>query len=487
VAQQASLRRTLLVWLLAPLFTLLVVGAAVGYFFAGNLAQAVYDRELLEVATELSLHLGAADGRARLDLTPAAERILLFDQDDTVRFRITDAQGRDVAGDQALPPPALTSATGSTPGIPRAALARSDAPGALGAPRYGWIDVDGVRYRNIVLAAAVPGLADPQAVLIEVAETTVKRRGLTGDILLGIVGPQLLLILLAGALVWFGVAHGLKPLGQLRHALQGRSHRDLATIPMEGVPREVQPLVGAVNELMLRLDHVLGHQSRFIADAAHQLRTPVAGIKASIELALREKDPAQLQRALAAIYVGVERLSRLVGQLLSLARNEPESVRNRNFAVVDLNKTLFTATMDWVPEALKKDIDLGFEAPEGPVLIEGDPVRLVELANNLIDNAIRYSPPGGRATVRVSDDPRPGFSVSDDGPTIPLAERDRVFERFHRLLGTKTDGSGLGLAIVREIATIHGAEVILSDDTDGIGNRFAVVFPPLDQSMAAPD
>lgn len=480
MARQPSLRRTLLAWLLVPLLTLLAAGAAVGYFFAGNLAQSVYDRELLEVATELSLHLGVSDGRPRLDLTQAAERILLFDQDDTVRFRVTDGRGQSIAGDAALPLPTLAAAP---KGLTRPA--RADTPAMLATPRYGWFDLDGVRYRNVVLAAAVPGLADPRGVLIEVAETTTKRGGLTGDILLGIVGPQLLLILLAGALVWFGVAHGLRPLGLLRQALQDRSHRDLAVIPMAGVPREVQPLVGAVNELMLRLDHVLGQQSRFIADAAHQLRTPVAGIKASLELALREKDHAQLQRALGASYVGVERLSRLVGQLLTLARNEPESVRNRNFAVIDLNKTIFTATMDWVPEALKKDIDLGFEAPDGPVLVEGDPVRLVELANNLIDNAIRYSPTGGRATVRVTDDPSPAFSVSDDGPTIPLAERERVFERFHRLLGTKTDGSGLGLAIVREIATIHGAKVMLTDDTDGVGNRFAVVFPRLENRPPA--
>jgi two-component system sensor histidine kinase TctE len=239
----------------------------------------------------------------------------------------------------------------------------------------------------------------------------------------------------------------------------------------------VHPLLQAINDLMARLDEVLTFQNRFIADAAHQLRTPVAGLKAHIEVALREDDPAQTRRALAHLYTAVERMSRLVSQLLSLARNEPSGVKKLELAPVDLSRLAFETTMEWVPEAYQKGIDLGFEGEEPHVTIEGDAPRLTELVNNLLDNAIRYSRRGGKVTVRVLSRPRPRVTISDDGPSIPVEERQRVFERFHRLLGSHTDGSGLGLAIVREIAALHHADVSLDDDTDGVGNTFTVSFP----------
>jgi two-component system sensor histidine kinase TctE len=232
---------------------------------------------------------------------------------------------------------------------------------------------------------------------------------------------------------------------------------------------------------MQRLNGVLESQGRFIADTAHQLRTPVAGLKAHIEVALREEDLAQTRRALAHLYVSAERLAHLVTQLLSLARNEPHAATTRAFAPLDLNKLAFDTTMEWVSQAYGRDIDLGFEGTERPAMIRGDRVRLTELLNNLVDNAIRYTQRGGRVTVRVAPQGRPSVSVSDDGPKIPPEERERVFERFHRLLGTQTEGSGLGLAIVRDIATLHEASITLQDDADGIGNTFTVSFPPAEQ------
>ena len=232
---------------------------------------------------------------------------------------------------------------------------------------------------------------------------------------------------------------------------------------------------------MGRLDEVLSFQNRFIADAAHQLRTPVAGLKAHIEVALREDDLAQAKHSLAHIYTSVERLSRLVAQLLSLARNEPATARKVELGPVDLGKLAFDLTTEWVPEAYGKRIDLGFEGTAHDLTIRGDSARLTDLINNLLDNAVRYTREGGRVTVRVASEPSPRVSVSDDGPTIPQDERGRVFERFHRLLGTHVEGSGLGLAIVREIADLHGAEILLDDDSDGTGNTFTVCFPNLVQ------
>jgi two-component system sensor histidine kinase TctE len=296
-----------------------------------------------------------------------------------------------------------------------------------------------------------------------------------------------LLILFATAAVYYGIRRGLVPLRRLQDAVSDRSHLDLSPIEMRDVPGEVRPLVDAVNDLMLRLGKTLNFQNRFIADAAHQLKTPVAGIKAQVELALRENDLPRLQRSVAQLYVSADRLSRLVGQLLSLARNEPGAAEAMELQTLDLNALALEITMEWVPEAIKRNIDLGFEgaeaaepleAAEVTTSVDGDPRRLRELINNLVDNAVRYSQDGGRVTVKVAGGAEPQLSISDDGPRIPIEERERIFERFHRLLGTHTDGSGLGLAIVSEIAALHKARITLEEDRDGIGNTFTVLFPP---------
>ncbi|MCY7319551.1 MAG: HAMP domain-containing histidine kinase, partial [Ramlibacter sp.] len=255
------------------------------------------------------------------------------------------------------------------------------------------------------------------------------------------------------------------------------SHLDLTPIDLHGVPGEVRPLVQEVNHLMQRLAKTLDFQNRFIADAAHQLKTPVAGLKAQIEMGLRETDPDQIRHSLAQVYVGADRLSRLVRQLLSLARNEPGATESVSMQALDLNAFALDLSMEWVPQAIKAGIDLGFDGG-APVMIDADPDRLRELGNNLIDNAVRYSQRNGKVTVAVSaEDGHGRLSISDDGPSIPVEERNRIFERFHRLLGSNVDGSGLGLAIVSEIASLHGARITLEEDRDGVGNTFSVFFP----------
>jgi two-component system, OmpR family, sensor histidine kinase TctE len=242
----------------------------------------------------------------------------------------------------------------------------------------------------------------------------------------------------------------------------------------------VRPLVDEVNDLMARLGKTFDFQNRFVADAAHQLKTPVSGLKAQIELALRETDPERVRHSLAQLYISADRLSRLVRQLLSLARNEPGALETVQLQPLDLNAFALEVSMEWVPNAIKRNIDLGFEGVDQPLMIDADGDRLRELVNNLIDNAIRYSQQGGRVTVRTghAGDGQCKLAISDDGPSIPVAERARIFERFHRLLGTQEDGSGLGLAIVSEIATLHGARITLEEDVDGVGNTFSVLFRP---------
>ena len=223
-----------------------------------------------------------------------------------------------------------------------------------------------------VRVAALRSVAAGRPVIVEVAGTGIKRRALADEIVVEVILPQLLLILIAALLVWYGVAHGLRPLKRLQQAIAVRSHRDLSPVAAADIPGEVHPLLLAINDLMARLDDVLGQQNRFIADAAHQLRTPVAGLKAHVEVALREEDPAQMRQSIAQLYIGVERMSRLVAQLLSLARNEPNAVQSLALAPIDLAKLAFDVTMEWVPQALRLDIDLGFDGARSHVPVLGD-------------------------------------------------------------------------------------------------------------------
>jgi two-component system sensor histidine kinase TctE len=454
-ATPPTLRSQLLRGVLIPLSALLLLGVAASYFVIRSTAQDIYDGELGEIVREMELHVRSTGRATGFDLTPEAERTLLLDRYDRVLFAVRAPDGRTIAGEAGLP------------AVPAAAsgIVFRDA------------EFEGAGVRVAAIRVVPPGRAEPDAVEIEVAETLVKRRMLARQLLLGVALPQVALILAAAAMVWLGVSRGLAPLQRLREAVAARSHLDISAIDARGAPGEVRPLVLAVNDLMRRFGEVLDFQGRFIADTAHQLRTPVAGLKAHIEVALREEDLTLTRRALAHLYVSADRLAHLVSQLLSLARNEPSTARTASFAALDLNKLVLEATAEWVAAAYRKEIDLGFEGADAPVMVSGDPTRLTELVNNLVDNAIRYTKDGGRVTVRVAGGDRPQLVVSDDGPRIPVEERGRVFERFHRLLGTGAEGSGLGLAIVREIATMHDADIELEDDRDGIGNTFTVRFP----------
>jgi two-component system sensor histidine kinase TctE len=233
-----------------------------------------------------------------------------------------------------------------------------------------------------------------------------------------------------------------------------------------------------MNDLLERLSVALGAQQRFIADAAHQLRTPLAGLKTQTELALRQAQADDVRQTLQQLHAATERTTRLVNQLLSLARAEPQGGRVHVLGTLDLARLARDATTEWVPRALEHDIDLGFDGSEAPARVQGDPVLLREMLNNLLDNAIRYTQHGGQVTVRVEPDTtRVRLSVEDNGPGIPAAQRERVFERFYRVLGTGVEGCGLGLAIVRVIAESHGGEASLDAGAGGDGTIVQVTLP----------
>lgn len=457
---EPRLQRKLLAGLLGPLAALMVLDTGVAYWNAQRFSDIAYDRALHEIGREIALHVRLDGGVPRLDLSDDAGRVLLQDQDDRLHFRVLADDGRLIGGDPAMPPAPATHDDRA---------------------RFSTGEVRGEPVRMMTAWMRVGPAARPARVQVQVAETLNKRSRFAWEMVANVVLPQLLLVLMALLVVWYGVSRGLAPLQRLSRAVSARSHIDLSPIETHDVPGEVRPLVDEVNMLMARLGSTFDFQNRFVADAAHQLKTPVSGLKAQIEMALREKDPQRVQHSLAQLYLSADRLSRLVRQLLSLARNEPGALAAAQMQPLDLNAFALEVSMEWVPEALRRQIDLGFEGSEQPLTIAADRDRLRELIINLIDNAIRYSQSGGRVTVRAAADgtERCLLSFSDDGPSIPVEERQRIFERFHRLLGTQADGSGLGLAIVSEIAKLHGASITLEEDVDGVGNTFTVHFPRL--------
>jgi len=289
--------------------------------------------------------------------------------------------------------------------------------------------------------------------------------------------PQALLIFLAMFAVWYGVGRGLVPLIALQREIEQRSHRDLAPLTESTVPHEVQPLIRAMNDLLGRLSASIAAQKRFIADAAHQLRTPIAGLKTQTELGSRQPQSAEGKAMLKQLHTATEQMTRLINQLLSLARAEPNAGPASMTETIDLAELARQTTTEWVPRALARSIDLGFEDQPGAARVEGNAFMLHEMLNNLLDNAIRYTHSGGHITVRVSAaESKVVLSVEDDGPGIPEADRERVFERFYRVLGSGAEGCGLGLAIVREIAERHQAEVVLSARGDGSGTVVRITF-----------
>jgi len=335
--------------------------------------------------------------------------------------------------------------------------------------------------------------ADEAPPLVQVAQTLDKRSQLATEIIKGVILPQFVILPLAVVLVWFALARGLVPLNELQRRIRQRESHDLSPIDERHAPEEVAPLVGAINDLLARLDRSIGAQKHFLADAAHQLKTPLAGLRTQAELAQREidagqHDPQALKRSLQQIARSSQRAAHMVNQLLSMARAEDKEQAQR-MQDVHLHRLAIETVRDFVPRALEKRLDLGYEGPardETVPPLTGQPLLVREMIRNLVDNALQYTPAGGTVTVRVLVDPFGQvhvLQVEDSGPGIPRAEHELVFQPFYRALGTEVDGSGLGLAIVREIARQHGAQITIEDvnprhSAGGApGTRFTVRFP----------
>lgn len=454
-----SLRRKLLIWLVPPLLFLILIVSTILFRFAVVEQRNAFDNALYDSAYSIYQLINQSEAPVQSFTLPKSQKqLILEDKTDTIFYSILDSNGKPLNGD-------------NDPNLNQPSQLSKNTT------NFRFDKVHGLPVRIVSTMVNIKQHGVETPIYIQVAETLHKREALADQVLIDIIVPQLLLVLFTVVIIWFGVERGLQPLFELQNAVSKRSYLDLSEIDLPNVPTEVMILVNSVNSLMRQLEGVLNTQNRFIADAAHQLRTPLAGAQAQLELALSETNPEQHQQLLGSVNESLERLSHTISQLLSLARNQREAVQHVTLTPVDLIELAQDVTTNMVPAAIKKRIDLGFESTTDHAMVTGDARRLKEMIYNLIDNALLYTPAKGKVTVSVKRETGEiVLSVEDNGPGIPKDEKEKVFERFHRVMGTGTDGSGLGLAIVKEIAQLHQAVVEIVDEPKQKGLNIQVSF-----------
>jgi len=442
-----SLRRRLLGFLLVPLVLLMGASVVSDYREGLTVANSAYDYALFSTAQAVA---------ARLDPDPPSRTGAAVHTDaiDRIFYALIDSDGTLISGDRRL-----------------AALADPSAPGN---PSYrfetlGDLPVRVATYRHRVEESTRP-------VTVVVAETINKREMAATRAMFATLWIDGMLIILSMGAVFFGVRYALKPLDFLSQRIQHRAVDDLRPVSEEGTPSETRALVNAINRLLNNLRDAGIAQQAFISSAAHQLRTPIAGLQTQLELAAGNMSGEPLER-IQSMQESAQRLAHLTKQMLALARSSVDANPADDMQPVLLNELLETAASDFIDVALVKNIDLGFEVQA--VFATGFRWMLRELLANLIDNSLRYTPDNGRVTVRCGATPEgfPFIEVEDNGPGIPEESRERVLDRFVRLDEQSVDGSGLGLSIVKEVAVRHRAKLSLQNAAGKSGLLVRVEFP----------
>ena len=450
--------------MLTPLLLLWPISLALTWLVAQNIAGKPFDRALEFNVQALAKFVVVKNNQVQFNLTGPAREILRADDTDLVYYQVRGPKGEYLAGERDLPQPVDDEKA-------------QDSEVHL---RQDTINGEEVRVAYTYVKLELKGDGKSTAnVLVQVAETLEKRKTLATEIVKGTMVPQFVTLPLAVLLVWLALVRGIKPLAQLEKRIRARKPDDMSPLDDAAVPEEVAPLVSSINDLLSRLKVSLTTQKRFLADAAHQLKTPLAGLRMQADLAQRETNADELKKSLKNIGRSSVRATHTVNQLLALARAEATG-RSLPKQPVDMALVVNEVMADSVPRALEKQIDLGYDGPavgELPALLEGNPTLLKELVRNLLDNAIAYTPDNGNVTLKLLHDHFSGvlmLLVEDSGPGIPPSERELVFQPFYRTLGTNVDGSGLGLAIVLEIAKQHNADISIEDRLPG--TRIAVRF-----------
>jgi two-component system, OmpR family, sensor histidine kinase TctE len=445
----SSISRQLILWLAIPLMLVALCGALIHYF--NNVAPVVIssDRRLKDAAISLIAHVSVKQGQVALDLNPYVKPFL--PSADSVNYALRDSQGRLLAGDEQLPPVAM---------------------GGEGTELLALAQLDGRSVRT--LTTRFTTAAGPLTLTVADIRKTSEpeaRLGLMSTLLWDFVQLDITLVL-----VWVGIQLGLRPIRRLRDEIASRSPLDLRPIVETSVPREIAPVVVTLNRLFGMLRSSVQSQQQFIADTAHQLRTPITGMQAQLGLLVAEPAAQPIQARLLALQEGVKQLAHAANQLLTLARADPSANINARNQTVDLQATVNEVAAKFFDRALQATIDLGVETT--PALIRADPSLLDDLVSNLVDNALKYTPAGGSVTASAGEkNGRPYLSVVDTGPGIPEGERQRVRQRFYRMPNSRGHGSGLGLAIVDEIARLYDASMTIESGANGAGTRVLIQFP----------
>lgn len=453
-----SLRYRLVILLAAPLFLIAAVLLTEAYFSTRKTAQELQDRTLLAVTLAVSEHILRADGDL---LSDRLAEVLTDRLQDAVFYLVLGPDQAYVTGYEDAPP--LPAGADLEGGIP--------------------LFYDAVYQGQDVRVAALREFVaeeDPSGwMVVRVWQTTGEREALLQETLLSAAGRLAVLLVVALTIAWLGLRWGLRPLLLLEGAVGRRSASDLRPI-LHAVPAEVRQLVGAMNRLFQRLQDSLHMRERFIANASHQLRTPLAALITQSEVALRTDDPHQMRLRVQTVLQSAKATSRMAEQLLTLAHIEAADSEGEAAQKVDLAELAREATGEAVPQASRQGVDLGYEAEQSPGPVSGNPVMLREALRNLIDNAVSYGGPGTTVTVRTHG--KSGFAfleVEDNGPGIEPSERELAVQRFHRLAGTNTEGCGLGLAIVQEVAERHNGRLQLLDAGTGRGLCARLILPLL--------
>jgi two-component system, OmpR family, sensor histidine kinase TctE len=444
----SSISRQLVFWLAVPLMVLALCGALVHYF--NNIAPGLLssDRRLKDAANAVMAHVVIKDGQATVD-AGAVQRPAL-PAPDAIIYALRDSQGRLLAGEAQLPAVAMNSETSQLVAMTQ-------------------IDHRSLRTLTTRLDTRVG------VVFISVADARpgsepVARYSLMSTLLWDFVQLDITLVL-----VWVGIQLGLRPVKKLRDEIAARSPLDLRPIVESSVPREIVPVVVTLNRLFGMLRTSAQSQQQFIANTTHQLRTPITGMQAQLDILIGEAAAQPVRSRLLTLQEGIRQLAHSANQLLSLARADPAANLAAKNQRVDLNDIVSEVAAKFIDRALQANIDLGVEAAS--VAIHADPSLLDDLLSNLVDNALKYTPARGAVTISAGvQNRRPYLAVEDTGPGIPKEEHQRVRQRFYRLPNSPGHGSGLGLAIVDEIARLYEATVTIGAGANGRGTRVLVLF-----------
>ncbi|MBP0597800.1 sensor histidine kinase [Herbaspirillum sp. LeCh32-8] len=463
-----SLRLRLLLWLLIPMTVYVGLSASDAYDNAVSSATLIQDRALVASARMMAGQVAWQDGAPVVSIPPAALEMFASPAQDAVYYQVLMDDNTLLAGRPDFP---------------------AEPDFAAIHPAYNTTDFDGRPLRVVSYIRALYDEGTLRMVAVSVGQTMQGHQQMISELWQPSLRRQLVLLLLAVALVVLGLTIELRPILSVKDELAARDPNSLTPLRAGQLQVELRPIVEAINQYIQRLNAQVTVQKRFVADAAHQLRTPLTVIDSQIQFARQLDDPARLPQVLAALHEGSRNMTDLTNKLLQLSQAEASNSSAFPRGPVDLVAVAATVLEELAGLALKKRIDLGMETELDSALVNGNEAQLAGMLMNLIDNALRYTPEGGKVTVglarEVGEPAHYVASISDNGPGIPAEVRERVFERFYRNAAPDQPGSGLGLAIVREIVQASQGTITLDTPEDGSGLVATVRLPALPEDGQA--